>query len=104
MKLSIFSLVALSGLAYAAVGDLCSSNGAWGICEPISWCNERGGNSNIQNLCPGTGTSVRCCFSPMCDSGRGFCTTTSSRCREFGGQFISGKCPGPDNYKCCVGA
>ncbi|KAM7215340.1 hypothetical protein V8F06_009297 [Rhypophila decipiens] len=102
MKLSILSIAALSGLAIA-IDELCSYGGSFGTCQTTSWCNGRGGRSDVTGACPGQPANVRCCFAPRCGSG-GWCDHTSARCREFGGQFLPNLCPGPTNYRCCVGA
>ena len=86
----------------------CSSNGKSGKCIFASQCN----GESVSGLCPG-GNDFKCClggggsdggssantyFGP-CSGGGGACIDSSVSC---GTSFVSGRCPGGNNVKCCV--
>lgn len=77
-------------------GACTGSGGALGVCISTSSCTS-GGGKYISNACPGTPDNIKCCTKTSCGSG-GNCRFTSS----CSGHTLTGLCPGPDNFKCCV--
>ena len=77
-------------------GPCTGSGGAPGVCIATAKCTSDGGNY-ISNACPGTPDDIRCCTKTSCGNG-GNCRFTSS-CST---STLTGLCPGPAEFKCCV--
>jgi hypothetical protein len=78
-------------------GRCTGSGGAPGVCIPTAKCNS-GGGKYISGACPGTPNDIKCCTKPSCGTG-GNCRWTS-QCSS--GNTLTGLCPGPADFKCCV--
>ncbi|KAH6911723.1 lysozyme [Coprinopsis sp. MPI-PUGE-AT-0042] len=98
MKGFTSALVALSLClsAHAAINSACTANGLPGVCLTTSSCSSGGGTSR-PGFCPNDPTNVQCC-TKSCSSG-GTCRFTST-CAS--GNTLSGLCPGPTDFKCCL--
>lgn len=92
---SAIALVAITTHALAAVNGPCSVNGASGVCLQTSDCNN--GGTSTAGFCPDDPDDVQCCTKSSCGSG-GDCRWTSS----CSGTTLSGQCPGPSTFKCCI--
>ncbi|KAL8915811.1 MAG: hypothetical protein Q9208_008832 [Pyrenodesmia sp. 3 TL-2023] len=77
-------------------GPCTGAGGAPGVCIATTSCTADGG-THILNACPGTPDNIRCCTKTSCGSG-GNCRFASS----CSGSTLSGLCPGPADFKCCV--
>ncbi|KAL8858866.1 MAG: hypothetical protein Q9178_004544 [Gyalolechia marmorata] len=77
-------------------GPCTGAGGAPGVCISTASCSADGGTS-ITGACPGTPTDIRCCTKTSCGNG-GNCRF-SSQCST---NTLSGLCPGPADFKCCV--
>ena len=91
-----FTLFALTASAFAAVNGPCSVNGTPGVCLATTDCSNGDGTST-SGYCPDDPADVKCCTKSSCGSG-GDCRWTSS----CSGSMLSGQCPGPTDFKCCV--
>jgi len=82
-------------------GECTGAGGAPGVCIATGSCTG-GGGSYISNACPGTPNNIKCCVKNSCGSGgrNGDCRWTS-QCGA-GKTTLSGLCPGPTDFKCCV--
>ncbi|EON66226.1 hypothetical protein W97_05619 [Coniosporium apollinis CBS 100218] len=91
-------IVQASALVERAVvdGPCTGAGGAPGSCISTAKCSAGGGTS-ITGACPGTPADIRCCTKTSCGSG-GNCRWTS----QCSGNTLSGLCPGPADFKCCV--
>jgi hypothetical protein len=78
-------------------GPCTGSGGAPGVCLATASCSS-GGGKYISGACPGTPADIKCCTKTSCGSG-GNCRWTS-QCSS--GNTLSGLCPGPTDFKCCV--
>lgn len=96
--LVIPNLVQANTLVERAVvdGPCTGLGGAPGVCIATASCTSDGGNY-ILNACPGTPDDIRCCTKTSCGSG-GNCRFASS-CST---STLTGLCPGPADFKCCV--
>ena len=77
-------------------GPCTGSGGAPGVCIPTAKCTVDGGNY-ISNACPGLPNDIKCCTKASCGSG-GNCRFSST----CSGTSLTGLCPGPADFKCCV--
>ncbi len=77
-------------------GPCTGAGGAPGVCISTSSC-DFGGGVFISNACPGTPADVKCCVKTSCGNG-GNCRFMNN-CQ---GNPLSGVCPGPSTFKCCV--
>ncbi|KAL9026336.1 MAG: hypothetical protein Q9196_004986, partial [Gyalolechia fulgens] len=77
-------------------GPCTGSGGAPGVCISTGDCTADGG-THILNACPGLPDDIRCCTKTSCGNG-GNCRFTSS----CSGSTLSGLCPGPADFKCCI--
>jgi len=94
----VLSVLATVPSTLAAVNGRCT--GKTGICISTGTCSNYGGTS-VVGKCPNDPNDIRCCDSIPCraDDGRqGNCVFTN----ECGGDMISGKCPGGNDFKCCI--
>ena len=82
-------------------GPCTGKGGVAGVCVPTKSCTKDGG-SYISNACPGTPDDVKCCTKPKCQRAAqaGDCRW-ADKCGA-GKTTLSGLCPGPDSFKCCV--
>lgn len=78
-------------------GPCTGSGGNPGVCISTTSCSSGGGTS-IVGACPGTPDNIRCCTKTSCGTG-GNCRFTN-QCTS--GNTLTGLCPGPDNFKCCL--
>ena len=78
-------------------GPCTGGGGAPGVCISTSSCTNTGGHY-ITGACPGTPNDIKCCTKPSCSSG-GSCQWVS-QCSS--GKTVSGLCPGPADFKCCL--
>ncbi|KAL9033288.1 MAG: hypothetical protein Q9214_007586 [Letrouitia sp. 1 TL-2023] len=92
----LFTVLTTAPTAFAAVNGPCSVNGVPGVCLATAKCKDAGGTSTA-GFCPDDPADVKCCTKPSCGSG-GNCRWTSS----CSGTTLSGQCPGPNDFKCCV--
>lgn len=77
-------------------GPCTGSGGAPGVCIATAKCTS-GGGSYISNACPGTPNDIKCCTKTSCGTG-GNCRF-DSQCST---STLTGLCPGPASFKCCV--
>ena len=77
-------------------GSCKGSGGAPGVCIATSKCTADGGKF-ISGACPGTPDNIKCCTKTSCGS-NGNCRFTS----QCSGSTLTGLCPGPADFKCCV--
>ena len=77
-------------------GPCTGSGGTPGVCIATGKCRADGG-TYISDACPGTGPDIKCCTKAHCGNG-GNCRFASS-CSTT---TLTGLCPGPANFKCCV--
>ena len=98
LKLILTLLVTIPTI-FAKINGEC--NGRSGICIDTDTCSSYGGQS-FSGKCKYDPKSVRCCDNIPCitDDGRTGSCAFSSQCD---GEKISGKCPGGNDFKCCVG-
>ncbi|KAG8783600.1 hypothetical protein FRC19_003703 [Serendipita sp. 401] len=105
MKLRIVAALAalLSTLATvnaSVVNGKCTgSGGAPGVCISTSSCTA-GGGKYITGACPGTPADIKCCTKTSCGGGGGNCRWTDQCGAKH--HTVSGLCPGPNGFKCCV--
>lgn len=92
----LVTALATAPTAFAAVNGQCSVNGVPGVCLATANCKGDGGTSTA-GFCPDDPPDVKCCTKSSCGSG-GNCRWTSS----CSGTTLSGQCPGPNDFKCCV--
>ena len=87
-----------SALAERAVRNgACTGKGSTpGVCIPTAQCSSRGG-TYITGACPNLPNDIKCCTKTTCGSG-GNCRWTS-QCSK---STLTGLCPGPADFKCCV--
>lgn len=95
---STLALFAFTASTLAALNGPCSVNGVSGVCLKTADCSGGGGTSTA-GFCPNDPADVKCCTKSSCGSS-GDCRWTSS----CSGSTLSGQCPGPANFKCCVPA
>ena len=90
--------VCASALAERSVlNGACTGKGkAPGVCIATAKCSS-GGGTYITGACPNLPNDIKCCTKTACGSG-GNCRWTS-QCSH---SSVSGLCPGPANFKCCV--
>lgn len=80
-------------------GPCTGSGGAPGVCISTPACTDNGG-TYISDACPNTPENIKCCTKTACGTdNKGNCRFTSS-CSS--GVTETNKCPGPDNFKCCM--
>ncbi|KAI5820889.1 lysozyme [Pyronema omphalodes] len=96
---TLASLLITFGLSQAALNGPCSVGGTPGTCISTSTCSAGGGTS-YSGYCPNDPTDIKCCTKTACGSG-GNCRFTS-QCAS--GNTVSGLCPGPADFKCCLPA
>lgn len=77
-------------------GPCTGAAGAPGACIATAKCTS-GGGTYISNACPGTPDDIRCCTKTACGSG-GNCRWANT-CST---STLTGLCPGPADFKCCV--
>ncbi|KAI4143799.1 MAG: hypothetical protein L6R39_004450 [Caloplaca ligustica] len=94
---SLFLLTLTATSALAALNGKCSVNGVSGVCLHTADCKSGSGTST-SGFCPDDPANVKCCTKSSCGSG-GDCRWTAS-CTS--GTTLSGQCPGPTDFKCCV--
>ena len=94
----ILTLLATIATTFAATNGQCS--GRSGICISSSSCSQAGGTS-YTGKCPNDPNDIKCCDDIPCsaDGKSGKCVFSG----ECDGQTYSGKCPGGNDFKCCVG-
>ena len=92
------AILAITGVTHAALNGPCSANGTPGVCISIATCSGGGGTSR-PNFCPSDPAGVQCCIKPSCGTG-GNCRFAS----QCAGTTLSNLCPGPADFKCCVGS
>ena len=98
LKLILTLLVIIPNI-FGDVNGQC--NGRNGICINTSTCSSYGGQS-FSGKCPSDPNDIKCCDNIPCtaDDGRKGSCLFSSQCN---GDKISGKCPGGNDFKCCLG-
>lgn len=94
-----FVTFALSAMVvHAALNGPCSvANGTPGVCVSTASCSSSGGTSHT-GFCPNDPADIKCCVKPVCGNG-GSCMNVNN-CES--GNTVSGLCPGPSNFKCCL--
>ncbi|KAJ9161034.1 hypothetical protein NKR19_g2682 [Coniochaeta hoffmannii] len=117
--ISLSLILLLSSLPFhslAALNGRCTGSkatGEWktdGICVKTSTCRRYKGSTK-DGACPYDGDDVKCCIIDKCapypDGELGphshceWTTDQGSICNEFG-IWHDNRCPGGDNYKCCM--
>jgi len=94
----ILTLLVTVQSTFAAVNDRCT--GRTGICIATSTCSNFGGD-NFSGKCPDDADNIKCCDNIPCqanDGRKGKCVFND----QCDGDQISGKCPGGNDFKCCV--
>jgi len=99
MSKFILILLAVISTTFAYRNGPCS--GRNGICIDSSKCSSAGGTT-YSGKCPSDPISIKCCDNIPCraDDGRSGKCVFSSQCS---GTSVSGKCPGGNDFKCCLG-
>lgn len=103
--MSVFSKLILTLLtAFIIPSTLAALNGKCtgrdGICISSNDCSKYSGRS-FTGKCPNDANNIRCCDNIPCttnDGRTGNCVFTN----QCSGEAISGKCPGGNDFKCCV--
>ncbi|KAI9787949.1 MAG: hypothetical protein M1816_007349 [Peltula sp. TS41687] len=107
---SIKGQVCESELKHQLVGrdryELTLQQTVHGQCKDVGKCNSFWGFS-VNDKCPHDPKSVKCCIDDyQCNDGNGgwgYCMNTGgAACHNARGHFISKKCPGPNDVKCCI--
>lgn len=95
---SLLLLTTLTPTTLAALNGACKlDSGASGVCLSTSSCSSGGGTST-PGFCPDDPDNVRCCTKKCSGSGgTGDCRSTSCP-----GTSLTGLCPGPADFKCCI--
>ena len=97
LVLTLLTIVTIPS-TLAALNGKCSDRN--GICIYTADCSKYNGRS-FTGKCPNDANDIRCCDNIPCkaDDGRtGNCVFTN----QCSGLAISGKCPGGNDFKCCV--
>lgn len=82
-------------------GPCTGKDGHAGVCIPKSSC-DGAGETWINDACPGTPENIKCCTKASCQqAGRSGDCRWSDKCGS-GRETLSGLCPGPNAFKCCV--
>ncbi len=100
MSKFIFILLAVISTTFASVNGPCT--GRTGICIDSGKCSDVGGTT-YSGKCPSDPNSVKCCDNIPCKADDG----TSGKCvfsTQCSGNYVSGKCPGGNDFKCCLGS
>ena len=94
----ILTFLLVVPFTFAAVNGKCSDRN--GICIQSTKCDDYGGVS-YSGKCPSDPNDIKCCDSIPCtaDDGREGNCMFEDECSE---DQISGKCPGGNDFKCCV--
>lgn len=101
LTLSVAFSIALSSppIPRALNGACKGAGGAPGVCIATAKCTSDGGKF-INDACPNDPENIKCCSKPVCGTGnKGECRFTNT-CSS--GVTETNKCPGPDNFKCCM--
>jgi len=95
----ILTLLITIPTIFAAVNDKCT--GRNGICINSATCSQFGGTT-FSGKCPSDPNDIKCCDNIPCtaDDGRKGNCLFSTQCS---GDKVSGKCPGGNDFKCCLG-
>jgi hypothetical protein len=101
----LFSFAAVNALTAhprSTVNGPCTGkDGRTGVCIAKSSCDGTG-ESWINNACPGTPDDIKCCTKPSCQqAGRSGDCRWEDKCGA-GSETLTGLCPGPSAFKCCV--
>ena len=101
----LFSFAAVNALSAhprSTVNGACTGkDGRAGVCISTSSCSDDGG-SYISNACPGTPDNIKCCTKASCSqAGRSGDCRWEDKCGS-GSETLTGLCPGPSAFKCCV--
>jgi len=92
-------LALLPAVTHAALNGPCAiANGTPGICATTTSCASSGGTST-PGFCPSDPKNVQCCTKPVCGTSGGTCKDVNA-CES--GNTVSGLCPGPASFKCCL--
>ncbi|KAK1830574.1 hypothetical protein QBC39DRAFT_260550 [Podospora conica] len=109
------SLLLLPLPSLAALNGRCTGSkarGEWksdGICIKTSTCSKYKGRTKT-GACPYDDDDVKCCLIDKCEGStdeeglgpKSHCVWTSdSICHDFG-MWFDNRCPGGNNYKCCL--
>ena len=94
----ILILLAVVSTTFAATNGPCT--GRSGICIDSGTCSTLGGTV-YSGKCPSDPNSIKCCDNIPCrsDDGKSGKCVFSSQCS---GTSVSGKCPGGNDFKCCL--
>lgn len=101
----LFSFAAVDALTAhprSSINGPCTGkDGHAGVCISKSSC-DGAGESWIHNACPGTSDDIKCCTKPSCQqAGRSGDCRWEDKCGA-GSETLTGLCPGPNAFKCCV--
>ena|ERR1700722_5871360 len=94
--LPIAALLNGATYVYASLNGPCDVYGVPGVCVLTASCADSGGHSTT-GFCPQDPEDIRCCTKTACGDG-GSCKWVS----ECSGTTVTGLCPGPDDFKCCI--
>ena len=92
----ILILLAIISTTFAEENGPCSGRG--GVCIDSGKCSSVGGTS-YSGYCPSDPNNIKCCDNIPC-SANGKSGTCQFSCS---GESVSGKCPGGNGFKCCLG-
>ncbi|KAH6904001.1 hypothetical protein BKA70DRAFT_1110062 [Coprinopsis sp. MPI-PUGE-AT-0042] len=95
-----FLFSSLSSIVHAAINDPCDAGGIPGICVTTSTCAFSDGTSRT-GFCPNDDSDVKCCTTKCGPGAAGICRFNST-CES--GRTLTGLCPGPNDFKCCLPA
>ena len=98
LTVSLTLLIAFSPSILASINGACTlPGGTSGVCLSTSSCGSGGGTSN-PGFCPDDPDDMQCCTKTCSGSGgTGDCRSTSCP-----GTSLTGLCPGPADFKCCI--
>jgi hypothetical protein len=106
MRVSLLASLFLAAVATVTAashknGPCTGKDGVQGVCISTKSCTNAGG-AYIANKCPGLPDDIKCCTKPSCQKAaqKGDCRFVD-KCGS-GKTTLSGLCPGPDSFKCCV--
>jgi hypothetical protein len=101
----LFSLVTVTALNVhprSIINGKCTGkDGESGVCISKTSCSDDGG-SWINDACPGLPEDIKCCTKASCQKAErtGACRW-SDKCGT-GYDMLTGLCPGPSGFRCCV--
>ncbi|KAF2750550.1 hypothetical protein M011DRAFT_474072 [Sporormia fimetaria CBS 119925] len=113
MKFSLLLTLLTSSTLVAARYEKCTywdgGKNYKGVCDYPAECIEKEGGFIIDNRCPGDKWNKCCIVKRGCNGASSYCSNHGgwmgplgrSQCDWYGGKWLSGKCPGPPDVRCC---